>query len=341
LALVIALPISVATDHFWRSQGMPQGVGFGVAPNRFPIRAMAFVRAQGLPTPVIASLGDGGYILHVEGEKSVFVDGRLEVYGQATLEAALLAMVDRDGFRSILEKHEIKTALLSIPYLRGAISDLEQRPDWIPVYYDDDYVLYVRLTSETRPLIERLAIDWESPVRHEVTPDPFFTPSDWLAGFVPRAPNTTGLGNLGDLFILVKNLHEARKAFREAVALRPGDGHSWLHVFLLEETLGDPDAAERALHHVAAGVLEQKNVARVRASLRRTRTAQCRVLTRRYAREPVAIGRDPERRFDVGACFEHLGDTERAIDTWKALLIPAPNFAKARAGIERLATPAR
>ena len=337
LVLVIGIPISVATDHFWRSQGMPHGFGFGVAPHRFPIRAMAFVREQGLPTPVIASLGDGGYILHVEGEKSVFVDGRLEVYGQATLEKALLALVDREGFRSIVEKHSIQTALISIPYLRNALLELERLPDWIPVYYDDDYVLYVLLTPETQPLIERLAIHWESPVRYEVTLDAFFTPRDWLAGFAPRVSDNLGFVNLGDLFMLVENLHEARTAFREAVRLRPGDGRSWLHVYMLEETLGDPGAAERALLHVEAGIVERKNVAQVRDSLRRTRRAQCRELIRRYARQPDTIGRDPDSRFDLGACFELTEDVERAVETWKSLLVHTTDFTPAREGIERLA----
>jgi len=340
LALVMALSIGAVTDRFWRSQGMPQSFGFGVAPHRFPIRAMTFVREQGLPRPMIASLADGSFILHVLGEKSVFVDGRLEVYGQATLEAALRALVDPEGFHSLLEEHGIETSLLSIPFMRSALLELEQSPDWIPVYFDEDYVLHVKLTPENRPLIERLAIHWDAPVRREVTPDPFYSPPDWLAGLAPRVPNTTGLANLGDLFVLVGNLHEARAAFREAVRLRPGDARSWLHVFLLEEALGNRGAAERAFGHIEASILEREDVAEMRESLHLIRGERCRELTRRHAQSPDAIGRGPEQRFDLGACFELMGATGRAVETWKELLADAPDFAPARAGIERLGTEA-
>ena len=45
------------------------------------IRALEFVRESGLPTPVLHDLGDGGYVMFAGGPGSVFVDGRVEIYG--------------------------------------------------------------------------------------------------------------------------------------------------------------------------------------------------------------------------------------------------------------------
>ena len=85
--LVVMIPL-VASDRFYRSQGSLRRFGFGVSEHRFPVRAMAFVREHGLPTPVLHALGDGGYLLFEGGPESVYVDGRLEVYGSENLERA-------------------------------------------------------------------------------------------------------------------------------------------------------------------------------------------------------------------------------------------------------------
>ena len=332
--LSISLTAAVVTDAFWVEQNYPHRFGFGVEESRFPVRAMAYVKEQGIPTPVLSNLGEGGYILYAEGERSVYVDGRLEVYGQEVLARVLPELADAERFRAIADEYEIDTAVLSVSWAHDAINGLEQRPDWVAVYFDPSYIVYVRLNAQTRPLLERLAIRWDRPERKSSRPPAFVTPPDWLEGFVPRVADVDPFDRLGRLYIMMGALPAARDSFAEASRIRPDLKRLWLHLGLLQEVLGEPESAAASLAHVDSGTLEREKIAEVRSGLRIKRTAGCRAAAAR----PGDYNDAPDRSFDLGACYEWLGDAARARTVFEALLAVSPAHAKASAGLARLAT---
>src|SRR5262249_25611164 len=112
LVFAVAMVPAVASNAYYRRNETAKQFGFGVTENLFPIRAMAFVRRERLPVPVLSGLGDGGYTLFEGGPKSVFVDGRLEVYGGATIRDAIHLVTTGEGVDGVADRLGIATAVL-------------------------------------------------------------------------------------------------------------------------------------------------------------------------------------------------------------------------------------
>ncbi len=311
VAAGLALSWSAVTDRFWRWQDLPQSFGFGVLETSVPIHAMAFVHEQGLPRPVMADLASGGYLLWLDGAKSVYFDGRLEVYGVANLVRGIQSQEDGAAFLGLLRQHRIRTAVLRHPPLRNAIAALESRPDWVPVYFDSAFVVYVLRDEETRGRVDALAIDWEHPVRREAAPPAFATPPDWLAGFFPRVPDSSGRAHEGYLLLLVGSLERSREAFAEAVEQRPDDTWSRIHLAILEHALGRREAASRELARIDRSLLESADVLALRAHLARRQGQPEEAFE--FLRRAVAAGdRSPARTRELELLARELPDAAAA-----------------------------
>ncbi|MCH2173087.1 tetratricopeptide repeat protein [Myxococcota bacterium] len=336
LTLSLALCLSAATNHFWRSQRMPHAFGFGVVEERFPIRAWAFIEEQGLPRPVMGDLSDGGYLLYRGGERSVFLDGRLEVYGQDLLGNLLTQLETPEGYLQILDEQGLNTAVLRHLYRMDVIAALEQHPEWIAVYFDEAYAAFVRLTPNTQAKLQELAIDWSDPIRPHATPPRFDTPANWLDGVFPQVPDASGVDSMAKLLITMGSLRAARDAYEQAVDLRPDDPHYWLHLGLLRDVLGDPVGAGDALSRVEPKTLERPDVRAAHEVLNRKRAANCQSRIARHRESSRPETRPPDHGFDLGACFHLMGDVEAARRVWTQVIEKAPHHAQAQASLARL-----
>jgi len=267
LAISLAFAFGALTDSLWRERGWHQRFGFGVRSVLYPIEAMAFVAQHALPRPVFSSLSDASYLIYEGGERSAYIDGRLEVYGvdailentrQLTQRGAMLAIVDRLG---------VDTALLEFPLMAQAISDFEAHPDWVPVYYDRAHALYLRRTQATAGLASRLAIDWSSSERPRAELPREVDPPDWLDGIAPRVADTTDAAGRAALLAHVGALDAAARAYEEVLALAPRDLPA--HVFLgaLADARGDEAAARAHFAQVDATELARDEVFGVRVRI--------------------------------------------------------------------------
>lgn len=260
LAFVIVLVPAVATDAFYRRTDTAKLFGFGVAEQRFPIRALAFVRREGLPVPVLNDLGDGGYVLFEGGPKSVFVDGRLEVYSGEIVRDAVATFSTGEGFDALADRLGASTVVVRIKHDAGLLGSLAQSTAWAPVYFDAGHVVFVRVTPETRDAVDRLRVDWEHPVAPDVDVPPGLAPRDWLAGLWPKVGIARDQVALGQLFTNVGNLAEAQRQFEEAVARDPGEDTANLYLGLLYRARGREADAAPLLARVGARTLDRGDV---------------------------------------------------------------------------------
>lgn len=265
LALVVVLPVAVATDRLWSSYHAGHAFGLGVREGRFPIGAMAFVREQRLPTPVIGGLGDGGYLLYEGGEKSVFLDGRLEVYGSENVEAALRMFQTGIGFFETTAELGVRTAVLRIHRHPELVVRLESAPDWVPVYFDESHLVYVRRSAVASDVVERLRIDWQNPESRRAARPAHLRQKDPFAGLWPRVPDVTVLENQAGLFLRMGNLGEAQRRLEEALALRPDSATVSLNLGLIYGELGRGREAARLLDRLDRKLLERPDVLQARA----------------------------------------------------------------------------
>jgi Flp pilus assembly protein TadD len=257
--LVVTIP-AVASDAYYRRTETAKRFGLGVAEHRFPIRALAFVRREDLPRPVFNSLGDGGYVLFEGGPRSVFVDGRLEVYGGEVIRDAVETLATGRDFDALAARLGVSTVVLRHGPEVGLLAALEQRPDWAPVYFDETHAVYVRITPETRAAVDRLRIDWRNPVAPEVEVPPELAPRDWLAGWWPKVALARDRVALGQLFVTVGNLARAEEAFAEAVRRDPGEETASLYLGLLYRAGGREAEAAPLLARLGTDRLDRADV---------------------------------------------------------------------------------
>src|SRR5205814_9659905 len=164
------------------------------------IKALAFVSAEHLPTPVFSSLGEGGYVLFEGGPRSVFIDGRLEVYGGEIVKSAVNMTQTGQGLAATLQRLNISTVVVRHDRELLLFQTLNALPDWSPVYYDSSHVVYLRTGPQTQALVDKLHIDWKNPVPRAVQPPPELTPTDWLANLWPKVADNTEAQACGQLF---------------------------------------------------------------------------------------------------------------------------------------------
>jgi Flp pilus assembly protein TadD len=255
LALV-AIP-AVVTDFYYQKIDPSRRFGFGVAKYRFPIRAMAFIDAERLPGPILSNLVDSNFVLFDRGSKSIYVDGRLEVYGGEIFKRADDLFRTGNGFDEAVASHGIGTVLVAYGTDGNMFRAVMRKADWAPLYFDETHVVFVRVTPETGALVDALRIDWREPVRREVVVAARLNPPDWLAGTWPKVADDIAPKALGQLALLTGNLRLARARFEEALRARPDDAYAALHLVVICRALGD-DACANTL--VALGGAEAAQI---------------------------------------------------------------------------------
>jgi tetratricopeptide (TPR) repeat protein len=253
VALLGALALSAGslTDRLWRGRGWHQRFGTGVREALFPIEAMAFVEQYGLPRPVLSDFAAGSYLIFEGGADSVFIDGRLEVYGAEAILENARSWAKAPGMLADADRHGIDSVLVAYPQMKLALDVFEASADWAPVYYDSARVLYLRRTPATRPLLAELELDWEAEARPRAGVPAALAPRDWAEGWAPRVADSSEAFDRALLLLHVGATSAGQRALREVVQIEPGHPEARLNLGLLAELAGDLDAARDHFSHVA------------------------------------------------------------------------------------------
>jgi tetratricopeptide (TPR) repeat protein len=159
LLLAIGLSLRVATNAYYIAARRPNRFGFEFSAADLPVRAAAFMRANGLSGKIFNHLNDGGYLMW-QLPQPVFIDGRLEVIGEDFYQEYQQAY-QKDGLLPLLQKYDAQVAVF--PY-QAAVSWLQQlrhTEQWRLVYYDDLSVVYAR--TDIYPQLAEAAFPASSP----------------------------------------------------------------------------------------------------------------------------------------------------------------------------------
>lgn len=132
-----------------------------------PVKALDFVKAQGIKGPLFNLYNEGGYLIwRLWPEEKVFIDGRSEVYAGEPLQDILkIVNLRGDWKRLIDEKYKINYFLL--PYrppltgLAGNMMRVLTRHGFKVVYWDDAHVILLRDAPQNKAIIEKYAVDLE------------------------------------------------------------------------------------------------------------------------------------------------------------------------------------
>jgi hypothetical protein len=106
-----------------------------------PAAAVAAARALGLDGPVFNSERFGGYLAY-KGVPA-FIDGRIELYGNAFLARFIAAAAGNlPALTALLDRYRIQWTLLAPE--DGAVAQLDRLPGWRRIYSDTHAVIHAR-----------------------------------------------------------------------------------------------------------------------------------------------------------------------------------------------------
>lgn len=152
-AVVTVLAVSSKTYAF----------GLGVKDRIFPEKAIQFIEKAGIKGNVFNSYAFGDYILW-RTDRKVFIHGhnRSEVFPEAFYKEYLDAHASEEAWNSVAEKYGINYTLLEY-YLtdyggKEAVPHLSGNPDWTPVYWDGNAIIYVRNDGENSGVLEKYGL---------------------------------------------------------------------------------------------------------------------------------------------------------------------------------------
>jgi hypothetical protein len=172
--LSIAVAGAEVSGALPRWDHQPREFGAGVIDGAFPIRAVAFARAVGLPSTLYNDMAAGGYLSWDDpiGD-GVFVDGRLEVYDTPYLTDYVMAESDPGRWQAAADTYGIQTAIIFHRFEGGrqVVGALATNPAWTLVYGDEVAAIFVRTAGHgdviqralsLRPEWDALTVAWQS-----------------------------------------------------------------------------------------------------------------------------------------------------------------------------------
>ena len=111
---------------------------------KWPVRAVAYLRQHPAPKPMLNSYGYGGYLIwQMSDVNKVFIDGRADIYERTGVLLDYLRIA-RLAFPApfLLKAYNVQSCLLERQ--ETLVTLLDASPEWQKIYGDQISVLYVR-----------------------------------------------------------------------------------------------------------------------------------------------------------------------------------------------------
>lgn len=185
----------------------------------YPLEAGHFLDEAGISGNIFNMCDFGGFLIWFHPERPVFVDGRLDVYGEKIYQDFM------DPAAETWQKYNINYVFLSYrhPATRGL---LYENKDWPLVYWDDTALIYLRGTEKNKSLIDRYGYNYIHPLTGSYgflqDADPqtrvrVFKEIHRALGLSPRSIRAHVV--LGDIYVELKEYEKAVSAYEDAVRL--------------------------------------------------------------------------------------------------------------------------
>ncbi|MBI5762611.1 MAG: hypothetical protein HZA51_03710 [Planctomycetes bacterium] len=117
--------------------------GAGYAFPEYPIEAERFLREANVPKPIFNTLAEGSFLL-AQGHK-VFIDPRLEVYGETFFSRQIDMLQNRDSLERGVAEFGVRTIFVGIH--SRIINHVATSPNWKLVFFDECAAVFVRSDS--------------------------------------------------------------------------------------------------------------------------------------------------------------------------------------------------
>ena len=310
LFVLVMIPL-VVSNYYYRSIDPDRRFGFGVAERRFPIKAMEFVEAQGLPKPVITGLAESSYPLFKMGAGSVFVDGRNEVYGPTNTVESVKTFSTGEGLLDTVTRLNVFTLIAHIENDNVLVTRLLSDPAWAAVYFDDSHIVFLRNAPSTEPLIQRRKIDWQDPHPAKVDAPQQFRSDHFLTNVFPSVGESAPSRALGRLYLLAGNTALAQQSFEEALRQWPDDPQVCFPLGVIYRAQKREPEAKKLFAKVPEDMFKQHNNLVFAATMYETNKNNMQAATDAWLQVATLGDRSPE-------VYQHVAQAAIAAERWDA-----------------------
>ena len=140
IVLAAVTSLDLVTDRFNVRQNDTNQFGTGLARHTFAERAVGFLRDHGLEGPVFNTMYEGAYL--VENDVEVFIDPRLEVYGEAWFRRYFRMQDEQGVWNEEARARGFRTMLVDVssPFVVRALT----QGGWELVHFDEVAVVLAR-----------------------------------------------------------------------------------------------------------------------------------------------------------------------------------------------------
>ena len=140
-AVLMAVIIAAMVRYFPTRAGMQE-----IVSQKFPVRAVDYLRNHAVPGPMYNTYGYGGYLIWALPEQKVFIDGRGDLYEVGGAFSDYLEVADlKPAAFAVLRAYQIQSCLLDRSEALATV--LGNQSDWHEEYSDGVSVLFVRRTA--------------------------------------------------------------------------------------------------------------------------------------------------------------------------------------------------
>jgi hypothetical protein len=210
----------------------------------YPADASEFVLSQDIRGNMYNFYDWGGYLIWRLGPgKKVFTDGRI-INERVYLLSRDINNAREDNYlglpvwKAVFEAYHIKYAIVPFSFRSGRFClshTLIQDREWVPVFTSLNYFVFVKNDPENYQVINQWAMPKDYAVKYllgeleqTIKLRPWYIPAYISAG---------------DLYLLEKNLPEARKAYKKALDLAPFNHIAQARLYLISQ-FGHPAGTE-------------------------------------------------------------------------------------------------
>ncbi len=209
----------VVLGGYYVADMRPERFGAGLSPAIAPRGCVDFLVREGTPGPIFNELRFGGYLLgRLWPRQKVFIDGRLEVIGEAFYQQ-YREILAGPGWAAMVQRYDPNVALVATTS-RELVQQLASDREWAPVEVDGASVLFLRRRPGAASLVAAAAERFAALERAGGPDDAPLAPrpeGSWIARLLaPRRYPWEARGR-GNAFMLLGLNSAARKDYRRAL----------------------------------------------------------------------------------------------------------------------------
>ena len=209
-------------------QGTHNRLGLGIQRGLVPEGPARYLERIGFEGNIANILSDGGYLIWAGCPRwRVFVDGRLDVYGEELITEYRRLIEGSPDAPDKFERLKVGAAVLPMPPLMGAVRNLLSKdPRWALAYFDDYYIVFLNKQARTADSIGNLAFEKINPLQtgygiaDDTEPDSLLHEAERAIGF---EPNSSLVNAIYAQALARKNEHvRAADYYKKALSIQPG-----------------------------------------------------------------------------------------------------------------------